>query len=117
MTIAADVGIMIGDRFDSTAITASIVAAGSIVSGKTDSTWVEDSSEILDAAVTILARNILLSGKNIQTLQHGSQITINALLTPEINKMIGAYKQANFAWYADISPETKNINTKLAWRS
>ena len=117
MTITADVNARTGLRFSATLVTAAIAAAGTIIGGRVGNVFVEDASEVLDSAVTLMASHILVEGKNIRNLSaNTSQYELKTLFTPEIKRLLGTYLKRGQSFYADISPQERQTSTVDHWR-
>lgn len=115
MTITADVNALTGLKFSAVLVTAAITAAGNIIGGHIDDTFTEDSSELLDSAVTLMASNILLQGKNIRNLaENTSSYQLTELFTPEIKRLLTSYKETSQNYFVDISPVSR-VTTE-SWR-
>ena len=116
MTVTADVNALTGLRFDATRVTAAIAAAGNIIGGHSDYTFTEDASEVVDSAVTIMASNILLQGRNIRNLsENTSEYQLTELFTPEIKRLLASFKNTSQTYYVDISPEQRTSTE--GWRT
>ena len=117
MTRTTSINAMTGLKFSATLVTAAITAAGEIISGFVDDTFAEGNDEALDSAVTLMAADILVQGKNIRNLgANTSQYEVKKLFTPEINKLLATYLEASQTFYVSIAPEDRITDTTTHWR-
>lgn len=118
MTITADLNILTGTSFTSTAVTGAITVATNIISGYLEETIVENTNELLDTAILLLARKTLERGRisNKQKLQDTPADYVDRVIPLEVQALLDKYRTeqgGTIQFSSNVSPQ---VYSSDPWR-
>ncbi len=120
MTITADLNTLTGKSFSSDSVTASITVATNIISGYLEETIVEDTNELLDTAILLLARKTLERGRISikQKAQETPADYVDRVIPLEVQALLDKYRteQAGVVQFS-VNQNPQEHSPGTAWRT
>ncbi len=120
MTITDDINSLTGKSFFPTEVTAAITASTNTISGYLEETIIEDTNELLDTAITLLARKFLERGRISikQKTQESPADYVDRVIPLEVQALLDKYRTeqaGQIQFSSNVSPQVHTPEKE--WRS
>lgn len=110
MTVTTMVNSLTGNSFDSTIVAAAIATAKVFIQAYTRDTVTEGTSDRLDSAIALVAKEVLIRGRGAAKDASNAEVKPigGELITEEVKELLDTEEQGSYSLTGDIQPSSSD---------